>query len=942
MENQAHPSEMISIPTQEVGSFTESQDNLFGTPLEIITIPIQEEGNFTESQDNLFGTPLRGRPRKRRKRNTDTVTPTRSNICLECQESGYLKTHLEKQQRLAKTGCLEAYRRFYNLHSEATIEDVLKAKDRVARSRRFQAKRIEDPEIYREFNKSVLYPQNVTRCSNCKKCDNIKNMAKMDKTDQANQDCYEMFTYLCKQCQNNEVQMSSRPQMSFKTTDVHNFKIAYPERDDETGQDSRLPDYVMLPTNESAKSPDSDAPIRADSDFIDSLNRAPDNLKTESIAENLFFAQLKKINDTGSFTSLKRGKIVDPGEKKIRINFKNPILNHVRSTTAFFQHYCDEVSNIQMFEGPIHLIAELELDPLSIYTLILALKQENLVEVEIVTRNGEDNFEQVQILVHPEHDSSHSCPGPGECVPVDIIEFFRQERDGHSYKDKNAHTAAMSLSNLFTALTRLTEKSFNSSNFSSMLSFQPKPVMKVALWPKELDLVNEAIAKNVEIDEKISDKLATFLDSHLTTSTSSDDLCQNFGFSQTNADIISSLAKDVQQCEDFEFPSVKTIRKQKVKEGGDLEQYLDLQGKFQKFLEDHPSDNLSVEGFLELLEVTPGFNLEVTEGNYNVTLPGCSQVFIEPDSVLNSLLRSLSPLSAIYHRVISVSESDSLEFVLKRMRLADTKTSAYKPLILLASESAMRFTLVSNNQSNFASLISYPQRHPLPDILQKFEADHDLFPLLEALYISNPRTHLTLRGIRPCFISTSLNKLRSFKPADEEFEEDKYTDVRTGKDFNILDDAHSKYLKRIGNESLSFAQFCADFKVESKGEKESSPQSQVETRYLITSSGKNTRPLPKEIMTVSGHVIKLRRSRTTLNIVKPDRDSNEYVFSQVLLYSPHVSLEQISNEEDWNRIISEKESIPMKDARGVHLTKVETVKRLLYPKYCDSYYDSIR
>ena len=312
MENQAHPSEMISIPTQEVGS-------------------------FTESQDNLFGTPLRGRPRKRRKRNTDTVTPTRSNICLECQESGYLKTHLEKQQRLAKTGCLEAYRRFYNLHSEATIEDVLKAKDRVARSRRFQAKRIEDPEIYREFNKSVLYPQNVTRCSNCKKCDNIKNMAKMDKTDQANQDCYEMFTYLCKQCQNNEVQMSSRPQMSFKTTDVHNFKIAYPERDDETGQDSRLPDYVMLPTNESAKSPDSDAPIRADSDFIDSLNRAPDNLKTESIAENLFFAQLKKINDTGSFTSLKRGKIVDPGEKKIRINFQNPDKSSLSHRQLTFQ-----------------------------------------------------------------------------------------------------------------------------------------------------------------------------------------------------------------------------------------------------------------------------------------------------------------------------------------------------------------------------------------------------------------------------------------------------------------------------------------------------------------------------------------------------------------------------------------------------------------------------
>ena len=179
--------------------------------------------------------------------------------------------------------------------------------------------------------------------------------------------------------------MSSRPQMSFKTTDVHNFKIAYPERDDETGQDSRLPDYVMLPTNESAKSPDSDAPIRADSDFIDSLNSPPDNLKTESIAEHIYFLQLKRIQDSHMVTSLKRGKVVDPGEKKIRLR-QNPCLSHVRSTTGFFHHYCDDVKTLQMCEGPIHLIAELELDPLSIYTLILALKQENLVEVEIVTR----------------------------------------------------------------------------------------------------------------------------------------------------------------------------------------------------------------------------------------------------------------------------------------------------------------------------------------------------------------------------------------------------------------------------------------------------------------------------------------------------------------------------------------------------------------------------
>ena len=50
----------------------------------------------------------------------------------------------------------------------------------------------------------------------------------------------------------------------------------------------------------------------------------------------------------------------------------------------------------------------------------------------------------------------------------------------------------------------------------------------------------------------------------------------------------------------------------------------------------------------------------LSEGNFNVTLPGCSQVLIEPDSVLNSLLRSLSPLSAIYHRVISPQSHISL------------------------------------------------------------------------------------------------------------------------------------------------------------------------------------------------------------------------------------------------------------------------------------------
>ena len=215
----------------------------------------------------------------------------------------------------------------------------------------------------------------------------------------------------------------------------------------------------------------------------------------------------------------------------------------------------------------------------------------------------------------------------------------------------------------------------------------------------------------------------------------------------------------------------------------------------------------------------------------------------------------------------------------------------YNPFVSLLTQSRTEISVVSTNQKKTVNEMLSKARK-IPEELEFMENSHDFVSILEGIFLLDPTKNLVYRNTRPIFCPLKEDRPRTFKKSTENSEED-YICVKSSQRFRLLSDLHKKYISRIGNEDLSYAQFLSEYQVDQKsndGSENRAENRQVNSYHVQVNSRlaavDKDELLPAVINLDDGTKIKLRKRQNIRRAISSNMkiDTMEFVFSQVLLY----------------------------------------------------------
>ena len=151
---------------------------------------------------------------------------------------------------------------------------------------------------------------------------------------------------------------------------------------------------------------------------------------------------------------------------------------------------------------------------------------------------------------------------------------------------------------------------------------------------------------------------------------------------------------------------------------------------------------------------------------------------------------------------------------------------------------------------------------------------------------------------------------------------------------------HDFYLEARGIGECTLDQFLMWYKDKANDEDETENQHNDNNPLVVTSLDYLGPPhrLPKDIVLQSGKLLTLRKTPTIVSYPTPEEGSEDYVRLNVALYHPHRSLDEIQlKRSDLMKIFAAKDVNPMKNGRGMELTKLETVRSVLHPQMNQKY-----
>ena len=327
-----------------------------------------------------------------------------------------------------------------------------------------------------------------------------------------------------------------------------------------------------------------------------------------------------------------------------------------------------------------------------------------------------------------------------------------------------------------------------------------------------------------------------------------------------------------------------------------------LKTRMEQFLTDGENQEKTLDTFNARLISQKDFSLIVTEQEWSITLPEMGTFKFKMDSLMKNFLKFFdTEIDAAYHRIIFFRGDSNLELVFKR-EMEEVNIIPYNPFVSLLTQSRTQISVVSTNQKKTVDEMLSKARK-IPEELEFMENTHDFVSIIEGIFLLDSSKSLVYRNARPIFCSLQGDRPRTFKKSTENSEED-YICVKSSKRFRLLSDLHKKYISRIGNEDLSYAQFLSEYQVDHDSKNASDDNDgreenrQVKSYHVQVNSRlaavDKDELLPAVINLDDGTKIKIRRRLKSQNSKSGNirraissnlkMDSMEFVFSQVLLY----------------------------------------------------------
>ena len=855
--------------------------------------------------------------------NCQTPATSNTRTCKYCSQTYiYHKAHIKGNSK-----CLELYLKEFNLHPENWEDEHRRQRVRMQASRQHLARRSET-----ERRASRLYsPENFIHTVNekmishgkkyiCFLCDNmlsIENTTFVDNSS-SNEDRHKYASgyAVCQSCISGipiQRNFQTEETIFFKTIEENGTKINVPQTDINTDTEVEGGQNILLPINGSVlhRYPDL-SNFTFDKEM--NVNICPGKIQLQNLPSAAYKNQLIKIADSFKNSEIFFGNIINEETNAIRITKNIPALDKIKGTDDHRLKYVEDLKNTFFYCGQIFFKVDLEINVPSKASFLYMLLHRN--------ENKLETSEMNKWIVHSNHNTSKSCND--SCIPLNLDDLYKSYDKELFTSGVYLHTQAQYLNDYFHVLSDSLKKMFGCLNFSSFLHFedQGKVTLRGVFWPNEFDDLNSKLSNNQELSAEEKMKILEYVEKILCTTTDEKYLEEFFDLSASKAKEIAESAKKVQTTDKFYFPSNLNIIKDNNSQHSRI--FRELKKQFRSLLESMDPETKTLDEFFHRLEQHETYEIQEDEHFVRLKLPNQNVIKLPRiDQYENLKEAGLSKLASLYHAAIAVKSSSGIEIILRR-RPCDSRIASFCPQLMLDSHQDISL-IGSSHQSVLNQLVMNEKIIP-----EEFSQDHGVFSGIEAIFLLDPKKSFICRGNVSVAVSTSENRARVFKKADNP-NEISYTDISSGKKFLLLEDSYSKYLTRKDNPSLCFAEFLSVYDVKNRDEKVSSNSgSQELSNKHLSTCCENQSLLPKEIITSSGMKLRIRRSRRPI-LIRSNADlfSDEQKLSDVKLYIAHTSESYIL--ENFKNLYSMR--CCEKFDGHIPLTKIQVIQKKVFPNY---------
>ena len=900
-------------------------------------------------------------------------------VCLFCESnSRQLGRHLN-----VSLVCQTMYKAHFCLEENASVGRIMKARKNEMRKRypsrqnverQNEKRRIKDKQndfdALNKFMKNTSIPLKIYRCYQCNIVEKKEKMCDVPEPEVRPSLNFRRdgVFWICSNCQNNKdlgAKISeSKVVLNRMFIDGRNIYLPIDEPSD--SQQYSFPPSIVLPSSSTALERWETKP-RLRPDTLSSVKSGPGAFNVKQFPSEIYEHQSKRILDRVTETGFAKGTIIDHDERKVKLVNPQPNTARVKGTDDYYQRYERDIKFTIYQLGGLFLNVRAELPKITDAAWATLIMQLNHAFVEVRQSNPEDGLVKTEYKVHTNHREAGDCDN--DCEIVDLAEYihikdFRESFLLYPYLPTSVACIHARYTQLISLI--ISTQDLKAPRHLSSIQFhndKPNAELVLAMWPTVFMKINKKIANKEKISSEEKEELIVVMDRNITSSTDEDYLSQTFDISKVLATKISNIAKECQHhkhsgnkcphCFEAEFPSNITIFKEPPINPGHhdwslidassmLRNFERLKCAFKDLLDELPDETFqndsltSLDDFLVQVETKDGFSLRKEGFYFHLKLPNLPAFNLCTDSILEQfiMIKKFTPLSAIYHRSISITTKQNLEIVFRRPQLKDAVTMSYNPIFLLAAGARTEIRLEGTNHSAVAKKLA-TSKVILPTEIVEFAADHLEFSFEEAIWLLDPTKKMIQRNTKPIFVDTKREKKLTFREPKQVDVFRMYKSIDDGKFYELLLDMHDLYLQRLGLLKMSFVQLVKNFNKGNAAEEENDVENLGDEICLVTCKDDQEDEqvfLPKVLTLESGmKLIRTPKERIICHTT-PTMGSEEFIFLNVLLYHPHTSLDQIHlGIEDLTAIFQAKDQNPVRDGSGRSLTKLETVRSRLFP-----------
>ena len=632
----------------------------------------------------------------------------------------------------------------------------------------------------------------------------------------------------------------------------------------------------------------------------------------------LYQQEYKKYESVKGGDEIYSGIIQDFETRRVNNIKKIASCSRITGSKDWFEVHGKRMKERHEQLGLIHATITIDLPIDSPDILATALIQDGLTVT--IENHGLGNGElEVSYKVHLDHKCDTDC-SPDCQNKVSLEEYITEhgfliDDTSNKYFGTYVSSCHEKLISFAKLIIQAPASDLYCEDYQLYLSFDEKGMARIVgcIWPHELNVFNESIAKNNGEIADHEEELVRFIQQNISCTGEPKALRSIFHLSEHEANELSRLVltkqfhntcEEVENCEYCSYlplPSMETVLKQKCTDKN-YEASKDLLGRISLQLKSLSlEDRKGLKTWTFLQNFWTEVDGEISENGELLKMTFNSEdndIEFEISDLLTKFLGKYedSPKTGVYHYALACfGNADGSPIVLQRLWICDSWILPFNPLHLKSNKTTSVINIV-NDTKLFQRLY-----HPIGGLHTQNEKvdpttilSHRLISLTEAIAISDPKIKIIQSSTRDQYVNAKENRGVLLKKAKSE-NNSPFICVEDNEHYELLGDPISRHFNRLNPfDGLLLAETSSwyDFVGENKSKDLMETYRNCEIPISDEPSVCSNANLPQYILCTNGDVLKKRRKKKIL-VVPSAKTKREEMFLKSLLFLPIQSEQEL-------------------------------------------------